>query len=1076
MPTHAPARTFGTTLRALASLIVLMAAVVGLPLLLAAVTPVVWATSHDDLTHLLDRQDTGGAFLLLLIAIAWIGWAQFTLCVLREIPAQLRGRTWQAPRGLGSSQRLASVLVGGILVLLPTGTAMASPATAAPAAAAPATHAPQHAHPAPAGTVEARTVATHTEDSAPTHTVRPAESLWSIAEDQLGDGERWRDIARLNEGRTMADGSAFNASTFLQPGWKLRMPAPLADQRPAPAKGGEGAHETRVSAGDTLWDIAEKEMGDGTQYRQIFEANRGARQPDGTTLTDPADIQAGLELHIPLQPPAAPDKPADPQKPRETDRADKDDTRRKPTDTSPPKDHSKEDAPKPPKDEHQDQADGQPAPPTAKPEPPAKTAPPAQPDTPAPSKPQHTPAADTEEPPVGVREAAGIGVLLAGCLIATIGVKRLLQRRRRRPGETIAMPAEPRLEHVLEASSEPGSVELLNRALRTLADNATAQGAALPDLRGARVTARTIELLPQDTQAAPLPPFTVDGEGRWLLDENQPLLPPADAREVPAPYPALVTLGTDPDGSHLLLNLGTARVLLLDGDPDAVRDTARVIALEAATSQWSDHAEVLTIGLGDELPTLLPQGRLRVVPHLGAAQSELGELLLDHHQSASDEELLPLPWLLICSAYATAADARHLADALTAARDLPVALVLPAREVRAAFPDAVHLHVGSNAPQHLDALDSDVLVQSLTEEDFRAFLDVLHTAEKPSTPAQGTWQRTAPAPLDDEPDTAPDPAPEEAPFTGLTAVPFTALTTASDAASPSSVPQSTLSALTEQSAPATSTETPATPDEAVNAAAPLTQADVGEPDAPTDLHAPEIQILGPVTVTGIQASGHGFKLALLAALLHFKPDGCTIDTAREAMDPRNPWSKQTLQVRISELRNRLGADADGNLYLPKTRTGVYRLSPKIRSDWDRFQHLAKRGLTKGPATGAADLQAALALVKGRPFGGADLTWAAARTQEILVRITDVAHTLATWHRTAARPDLDAARRAVRIGLDIDSSAELLYQDWMLIEAQAHNPTGVRTAYETLRDVNRGIDVGMEPATEQLYDTLMSRSA
>jgi hypothetical protein len=58
-----------------------------------------------------------------------------------------------------------------------------------------------------------------------------------------------------------------------------------------------------------------------------------------------------------------------------------------------------------------------------------------------------------------------------------------------------------------------------------------------------------------------------------------------------------------------------------------------------------------------------------------------------------------------------------------------------------------------------------------------------------------------------------------------------------------------------------------------------------EASGAVDLHAPDIQVLGPVTLAGTEASGHGFKLALLAALLYFKP-GITSDTAREAMDPR----------------------------------------------------------------------------------------------------------------------------------------------------------------------------------------------
>ncbi|MFD4653017.1 MULTISPECIES: cupin domain-containing protein [unclassified Streptomyces] len=75
-------------------------------------------------------------------------------------------------------------------------------------------------------------------------------------------------------------------------------------------------------------------------------------------------------------------------------------------------------------------------------------------------------------------------------------------------------------------------------------------------------------------------------------------------------------------------------------------------------------------------------------------------------------------------------------------------------------------------------------------------------------------------------------------------------------------------------------------------------------------------------------------VALLAALLYFKP-GISSDTAREAMDPRKPWSKATLQSRISELRNRLGTDPDGNPFLPRDRTGTYRLSPTTR--WTSFE-------------------------------------------------------------------------------------------------------------------------------------------
>ncbi|MFF3148152.1 LysM peptidoglycan-binding domain-containing protein, partial [Streptomyces sp. NPDC057927] len=181
--------------------------------------------------------------------------------------AQLRGRTWHAPRGLGASHRAAAVLIGSILVLLPTGSALATPASAIPAQSASRllSHASrsrqQTAHPSTPD--HAAAASSQKADPGSTYTVqdsRPAESLWSIAERQLGNGERWREIAALNEGRTMADGQVFKANSFLQPGWQLEMPdaagsaggvrTQLVDG--AGTAAGESKHVVTVRSGDYL--------------------------------------------------------------------------------------------------------------------------------------------------------------------------------------------------------------------------------------------------------------------------------------------------------------------------------------------------------------------------------------------------------------------------------------------------------------------------------------------------------------------------------------------------------------------------------------------------------------------------------------------------------------------------------------------------------------------------------------------------------------------------------------------------------------------------------------------------------
>lgn len=70
------------------------------------------------------------------------------------------------------------------------------------------------------------------------YVVRPGDSLWSIAEEQLGDPYRWVELWELNTGRDVGDGHRLTRPGFIRPGWTLRLPASSstrADDRPKPA-------------------------------------------------------------------------------------------------------------------------------------------------------------------------------------------------------------------------------------------------------------------------------------------------------------------------------------------------------------------------------------------------------------------------------------------------------------------------------------------------------------------------------------------------------------------------------------------------------------------------------------------------------------------------------------------------------------------------------------------------------------------------------------------------------------------------------------------------------------------------
>src|ERR687891_2045174 len=54
-----------------------------------------------------------------------------------------------------------------------------------------------------------------------------------------------------------------------------------------------------VQRRDTLWDIAERHLGDPFRWQEIFRLNQGRVQPDGRCLTDPDLIYAGWLLELP---------------------------------------------------------------------------------------------------------------------------------------------------------------------------------------------------------------------------------------------------------------------------------------------------------------------------------------------------------------------------------------------------------------------------------------------------------------------------------------------------------------------------------------------------------------------------------------------------------------------------------------------------------------------------------------------------------------------------------------------------------------------------------------------------------
>ncbi|WP_314223633.1 LysM peptidoglycan-binding domain-containing protein [Streptomyces zaehneri] len=1147
---HSPAATVGRTLarvvKAVLSLFVLAAAVAGLPLLLVWVTPVIWASTHDDLTHLLDRQDTGAAFLLLLVAVGWIGWAQFSFCAVRELIAQVRGRSWYAPRGMGASQRVAALLVGSILVLLPTSSALASDAQAAPATTAPTVPGQAQASRGADGDQAAPSSIASTPASRTSYTVRetrPAESLWGIAERELGDGERWREIASLNEGRIMSDGETFRANSFLQPGWQLQMPdttAPAGGVRTQlgdspTASAGKSAHTVTAHSGDYLSKIAEEELGDGDMWPELFKASEGKPQPhDLPEITDPDVIYAGQQITVPGA------QPAQQAPPRDTGNSDETGSQ----ESTPPATQAPDGEQKPGDDtgEGQAPAPGQPTAPAPKssapstpsshpaeqpgqehspstaasatPQPTTSASPSAAPPSasdgqsggqsgarvsPAATASQ-TPAAAPADGPLVLRTVLGAGALLAAAITGALALRRALQRRRRKPGEKIAMASETSpAEAKLAAAAEPGGAARLDTVLRTMAHQAAQQedAAVPPPLRAARIDTRTVEVLPEDLVQEPQAPFVSGKGGWWVLDSDAVVLDEEAAREVPAPYPGLVTIGSTAAGDLLLLNLARVPAVLLDGNPVHITEVCTSLALELGVSPWASEVEIVTVGFGEDLPQLLPTARIAHMRQATHALRDLSERLLEAHQMP---ETSHQPYVLLCASPLDPDTAWEFADAIDKAGTVPVTLIAPASTAAAHFPEAEILNASLSTPQQLDSVGAEITVQRLEHASYLQITTALKVSAQPAHPAEGPWQD-----VPEEPDSVHQPEhphPHEPTAPATHAGTRSSVTSAADVSS--DVFPALFTATTDPTGlrllptaapapqakenPAPVTETPVAPaaegpepketdaeHAAEEASAPEGEAGAVE-GAAHDLHAPEIRVLGPVEVTGVDSTGHGPRMAQLAALLFFRPRR-SAEVVCSDMDPVSPWGLSTLNARMQGLRRSLGNDPAGNPYVPRRKSGEdpYRLAPGVRSDWTRFLQLVERALPLGPA-GLTDLEKALILVRGRPFGGTPLPWAEPYQQEMITRIIDVAHTVATY-RTPAGPhhDLSAARQAVATGLDVDDTAELLYRDWLRIEYAAGNRQGLHTAITRVQLVNRALDCSLEMETEQLINELLNGS-
>ncbi|WP_447038053.1 BTAD domain-containing putative transcriptional regulator [Streptomyces sp. DSM 118878] len=534
----------------------------------------------------LQQEITVSTFINVLTVVVWFAWAQFTACVLVEMKAALSGVgiPGRVP-GAGGSQMLARQLVAALLLVGATAASFApglsqfgqslegnqKPSSAASAQQTPGLFGPER------------------------QAAGAADAL----------------AAQADQAAARAGGAEDGHTKF----YRIQPP--------------EGRHH------DSLWEVAERHLGDGRRYKEIYQLNKDREQPDGSKLSEASLIRPGWIMEMPGDAHGGELV----EMPDEAPKISKD-VKEQISDYAKTGDHRQGDGHQGSGGQHDsgDQGSGDQqggdqqggggrqggghsvdrdtAHITLPEQRPGTPAMPIAPDAP------RTPAATAGETSDG--SGFGLPEALIGAPLLAAGLLGALGRRRRqalwqsamgavtgRRGMRLPTPTGDAADvhDALLVGADPEGVRLLDLALRGLAASLTEENRALPTVYAAWLTNGDLHLqLATPAGRPPAPWQPGQDETFWVLAR-------ADAEryedvDTAAPYPGLVSLGTL-DDSRLLLNLESVPgIVSLSGSEADRAAVFASVAAELATNGWSDRMTITLVGFGEDLTPLAPN-RLR---------------------------------------------------------------------------------------------------------------------------------------------------------------------------------------------------------------------------------------------------------------------------------------------------------------------------------------------------------------------------------------------------------------------------------------------------------------------------------
>lgn len=1006
-----------TRLRALLALATLTAVLGGLPWVLASFGhwPISGWPTGDQIRNVGDAVVSDTAVFGVLTLAAWVVWLLFVVSFLVETGAAVRGV--QAPSFAfgGPVQRaarllVATVVVGATIHQSPP-PASALPTTPARAVAAPLVE-PTPSPPAPLGSASALAVVAPQPPATPPVlvTVGPGDSAWSLAEEHLGDGMRWRDLWETNRHVVQPDGRTWSDPQIIRAGWRLEIPT--SGPRDAPPNGVTHV----VVRGDTLSEIAAQELGDPDRYPEIVDLNVGDTQPDGRRLEDPNLILPGWELELPTEqevdnPPETPVGPAGADSP-----------------PTPPAPADPEPVPSP-------APSTAPAPTSATTSvPPTTSIPAATPNAPPAENPgveDHGAGdAPNSEWSTAASTLAGVTGALAAGLAVRIG---MLRRRRSVRGARTHPPLTEALAETGAAIVAASDVPLIRWAGQHLA-RLTAQldhRDVSPGPVAVEISeASGIEVLWEAPQPnAPQPWRTADGGWAWRL----PYDPDADVPKanLPSSIPALVTIG-ERDGRQLLLDLEAYGAVTVDGASEHVDAFLRAVAIELASSDDLTDAYVLSVGLdtavdhldrwtagtADEIAATLERAAVSVGAALAAARV-LGTFV------ARVASSVPIEATVAIAGAVDPAHTRQLIELCPARQG--VAVVAAGAEGMA----RAHVQIGTDGVALLLPLGIEFVAAGVSGETAEA-VDALLTAleAEPVLLADDVVDvrdlgRAAASPPSTNGHRPPATSDAVAP-NGQCAVPRTE--------SPEFLPE----AHPEHQVPSLLVRVLGAP---------------SVPDRP-DLGRRELILTaylacreGPVAASAVQDALWGGKPVEAKTVWN------VIGATRRALGDLDDGTPVL-------------PAAD------RSRSGTLQLAPGVRTDLALLRRIVEQAECVASSEAIELLREALALVTGPPFDAVGFDWAY-RDQDVAEASTLIEHAAERLVDLALDAgQVDIARDAVVRGLRGLPGNEELYRCRLRVEHHAGNLAGVTAAYEELVTYLTDLETEPSPATAALFQDLV----